>query len=287
MFFKLLSLWPQSPGRVTGCLIRFLADRLGIATEQGDENLLDLFRASCRAGTGFRFRGDILELSLPIQGRNTDLKLRLNDSDIRVVRELILHDEYRAMREIAPADARRIVDAGANVGISALLLSRTFPEAAIVCVEPDEANVARARLHLSENGFGNVQVLQAALWPVDDRVDLSTPAQDHQSWAIQAKASRDGRVRAISVPTLMKEAGWDRIDLLKLDIEGGEFPLFSHPGAREWLPRVQSMVGEYHPDLGDEKELLRSIESEGFKVEIRGRNLFSAVRFEQPRVPSL
>ena len=123
-------------------------------------------------------------------------------------------------------------------------------------------------------------MFQAALWPVDGLVDLSTPAQGSQSWAIQAKASKDGRVRAISVLTLMKELGWDRIDLLKLDIEGGEFPVFSHPSAKEWLPRVQSMVGEYHPDLGDEKELLRSIELAGFKVEIRGRNLFSAVRTE-------
>ena len=126
MFFKLLSLWPQSPGLVTGCLIRFVADRLGIATEQGDENLLDLFRAAYVAKTPFRFNGDILELSLPIQGRDTQLRLRLSDSDIRVVRVLILHDEYRAMREIAPPEPRRIVDAGANVGISALLLLRTF-----------------------------------------------------------------------------------------------------------------------------------------------------------------
>jgi FkbM family methyltransferase len=251
---------------------------VGVATECGDENLLDLFRAACLAKTNFRFNGDILELSLPIQGRETHLRLRLNDSDVRVVRELLLHDEYRAMREIAPENPRRIVDAGANVGISALLLRRTFPVASIVCIEPDAANAARIQLHLKENGVEDVEVFQAALWPVDDLVDLSTPAQDSQSWAIQAKASKDGRVRAISVLTLMKELGWDRIDLLKMDIEGGEFPVFSHPTAKEWLPRVQSMVGEYHPDLGDEKELLRSIESEGFKVEIRGRNLFSAMR---------
>lgn len=281
MFLKLLSLWPQNPRLVVGCLIRAMADRLGIPTEIGDEHVLDVFRAAHRARTQFRFNGDILELALPIQGRETQLRLRLSDSDVRVVRELILHDEYRAMREIAPENPRRIVDAGANVGISALLLRRTFPGAAIVCIEPDAANAARIQLHLRENGVEDVQVFQAALWPVDDLVDLSTPAQDSQSWAIQAKASRDGRVRAISVLTLMKELGWDRIDLLKMDIEGGEFPLFAHPSAKDWLSRVQSIVGEYHPDLGDEQELLRSIELAGFKVEIRGRNLFSAVRADR------
>ncbi len=278
MFFKLASLWAQSPQIVSACLVRFLADRFHVRTDIGDEHILDLFRAAHRAGMPFRFRGGFLELSLPVEGQTTQFQLRLDDSDVRVVRELIVHDEYRAIRSIDPAHCLRIIDAGANVGISGLLLRRRFPKASIICLEPDPKNAARAQHHFGTNGLADIRTLTAALWPEDGTVALSTPADDSKSWAIQARASASGNVRAISVPSLLKESGWDEIDLLKLDIEGGEFGLLKAPPARFWLPRIRTIIGEYHPPLGDVEEFFGILESAGFTTERVGLNLFSASR---------
>ncbi len=51
-------------------------------------------------------------------------------------------------------------------------------------------------------------------------------------------------VPMISVPTIMRALGWDRINLLKLDIEGGERQLLA--GRPAWLAQVDEINGEGH-----------------------------------------
>jgi hypothetical protein len=50
---------------------------------------------------------------------------------------------------------------------------------------------------------------------------------------------------ATSIPTLMHRLGVDRIDLLKLDIEGAEHDLFQD-GAQDWLTSVHAIAIETH-----------------------------------------
>src|SRR5262249_6790810 len=74
----------------------------------------------------------------------------------------------------------------------------------------------------------NVTLLQAALWPRPGRLIISD--HYHQAWADSVKERTDqtvGDVRAISVNDIFGKLGVDRIDLLKLDIEGSERELFS------------------------------------------------------------
>ena len=55
----------------------------------------------------------------------------------------------------------------------------------------------------------------------------------------------EGNVKAISIPTLLKNYNIDYIDILKLDIETSEIQLFSE-GYEEWLPKVKIIIIELH-----------------------------------------
>jgi hypothetical protein len=53
------------------------------------------------------------------------------------------------------------------------------------------------------------------------------------------------RVRAVTIASLMDKAGFDRVDILKLDIEGAEIELFD-ANCEEWIDRVDAIVIELH-----------------------------------------
>jgi len=53
------------------------------------------------------------------------------------------------------------------------------------------------------------------------------------------------------------------VDLVKMDIEGGEGPLLQENLG--WLPCVKSLIVEFHPQIIDYTAAIRSIESQGFQ----------------------
>jgi hypothetical protein len=67
--------------------------------------------------------------------------------------------------------------------------------------------------------------------------------------AAPAAAAVSLEVAGVSVPSILKRLGWDRIGLLKIDIEGHESVLLSQ--ACEWLADVDSLCVEYHHNSGE------------------------------------
>jgi FkbM family methyltransferase len=134
-----------------------------------------------------------------------------------------------------------IVDAGANIGCTAVFLARTYPNARIVAVEPDRENAALARKNCAS--YPNVSVVEGAVWPRSVMLEIENP-QD-ESWAFRMREvpleAAQGGMRGLTIDELSKGA---RIDLLKVDIEGGERQLFSEDS--DWLERVGAMLVELH-----------------------------------------
>jgi len=60
----------------------------------------------------------------------------------------------------------------------------------------------------------------------------------------------------------------DRIGLLKIDIEGGEFAVFADSDLR-WLEKVDQIALEVHLDYGDAVSLVEVIRCHGFTVELQ------------------
>jgi hypothetical protein len=54
-------------------------------------------------------------------------------------------------------------------------------------------------------------------------------------------------VDAIDIDTLLHNSGFDRISILKVDIEGAEVEVFSKD-CQKWIDKVDSIVIELHDD---------------------------------------
>ena len=135
---------------------------------------------------------------------------------------------------------------GANIGLSALFSIKKFPDARLVAVEPDAVNFSIMEKNL-EKFSKSVSLLQAAIWPTDGEVSLVEEDGNHVSlgaWGYHTEASNGKSalsVKAVSIPTIMKQYDMDFVDILKVDIEGAEYELFEK-NYEDWIDKVVLVI---------------------------------------------
>jgi len=185
------------------------------------------------------------------------LHYRLNRGDMQSIREVWIDECYRLPFDIVP---ERMVDLGANIGLTSLWFVHRYGCKSVIAVEPSPANADLVRLNLASNNV-NAQVIEAAVGAHDGTAHF----QDGVDSNVGHLASGGGReVPVISMDTLLQKLpSGAEVDVVKMDIEGGEGPLMHENIA--WLGRVRSLIAEFHPELIDLPAVIRSIESQGFR----------------------
>lgn len=176
------------------------------------------------------------------------LLLRCNaGSDAFIHGEVFGHQYYWLGLDSSPST---ILDLGANTGLTATYFSKLYPQARLACVEPVPENLRVLRSNLAMNNV-HAQVVAAAVDVEDGMVQMELSAKDYgHKVAGGSVPERDTvRVEAVSMPTLLKRLQWDRVGLLKMDIEGHEKALFA--GNCDWLNQVDAMCIECHDDFGE------------------------------------
>jgi FkbM family methyltransferase len=182
-------------------------------------------------------------------------------SDVFVQGEVFEHQYYRLPLAHAP---QSILDLGANAGFTAVYFSRIYPRAQIACVEPIESNLAVLRGNLKLNNV-NATVFSSAVALSDGVAQMELQEKDCEHRVVESAdvepAGKRVQVRTQCIPTILRELGWERIGLLKVDIEGYEKTLFS--GACEWVNLVDNMCIECHEGFS-ETDLKRIASDFGF-----------------------
>jgi len=137
----------------------------------------------------------------------------------------------------------RILDCGSNIGLASLYFKRAYPGARITAYEADPDLCAMTARNLQRNGAGDVEVVQAALWTANGRVTFRAEGSD--SGMIDGLAGVVD-AKGISVPSLRLRdvLERERIDLLKLDIEGAECAVLED--CEPVLDRVNAIVMDLH-----------------------------------------
>jgi FkbM family methyltransferase len=214
--------------------------------------------------------GDIRIYLLPLK---QNIFLRCGTSDLICFDKVFLFNEYQSPFEISP---HVVVDAGANVGMATLFFAHQYPKAHIIAIEPESSNFEM--LTRNCEGLPNIRLVRAALWPVNGSLKIVNSTSEAWEFAVTDEGSSQTDmpcVPAITIDEVLGSLENDRIDLLKLDIEGSELQLFSR-GAEQWLSRIQNIVIELHDRYrpGCTKAFYSALASRNFVQEIRGENIF-------------
>ena len=176
------------------------------------------------------------------------LKLRASGPDFKVARRCLIEGEFDSLKPLLEdRDIAFIIDGGGYIGTAAIAFARMFPKATIISVEPFEENYALLKQNVAP--WTNIIPLQAALVGSDRLVNLHDRATGDWGLTIaphvgdQALTALQG-VNGVSIPTLLDQHGVERLDILKLDVEGAEKEILET--AQSWLPSTQAILAETH-----------------------------------------
>jgi FkbM family methyltransferase len=135
----------------------------------------------------------------------------------------------------------RIVDLGANIGLFGLWALSLWPEARIHSFEPDPDNLAVLDHNIADARVGSRWIVtRACAGPADGTVQFLVGQQADSRTVYAANPISDvPEVPVVDVFPHLQDA-----DLLKIDIEGGEWPLLTD--ARFPELSVPAVILEYH-----------------------------------------
>jgi FkbM family methyltransferase len=165
----------------------------------------------------------------------------------RLMRGISEHDPYfRSLTDDAEMEfvdiCRRCIpanavclDIGANIGVKALALSEVASSGRVYCFEPAPTVYPVLVSNVAENGCRNVIAEQIAVSDTDGEVLF----HENSAWG-HLVASGGVPVPASTLATIVGSLGLDRLDFVKIDVEGFEPKVLK--GGYEVLKKFNSIV---------------------------------------------
>jgi FkbM family methyltransferase len=199
--------------------------------------------------------------------RRTPGRIALLDYDIEYADLLSFCPQFheifvdRGLQFQTTSPSPRILDCGANIGAASLFFKRQYPNARITAYEADPELCAMTRRNLERNRAADVDVVHAALWTVTGEVTFLAEGSDSGMIGGLAGAGEGLPVKTVTVPSLRLHdvLAKDRVDLLKLDIEGAEGAVLDD--CVPVLDRVNAIVMDLHEFDPNDRQSSRVFES--------------------------
>ncbi len=242
------------PGRMTATGTSRMSEalpRLAAGASAGwKQEYAEFYYRNGRGGRAYELRSRLSTAPSLVAFRpdhcRSPVYLRTHTTDLSAYQEVIRDGAYA----LAPVRSPRIIlDCGANIGLTSVFFANRYPEAKIIALEPDPSNFELCVMNCAP--YENITPSRTAVWSHKSTVSVFDPGGTHGEWGIRVGAQPDaaaerilGRAPAFSIDEIMRQHQIDRIDLLKVDIEGAELEVFSNPSA--WLDRVGVVIVETH-----------------------------------------
>ncbi|MGA7402970.1 MAG: FkbM family methyltransferase [Candidatus Sulfotelmatobacter sp.] len=215
--------------------------------------------------------------------------IRLQElTDVKTFWQIFLRRVYRV-----EASDRVILDIGANVGLFSLYAARQAPNARILAVEPFPATFERLLQVVSEHHLTErITCLNCAITGEGGtRLMRSDPLPSQRRSLLPVGKSIGIPIQAKTLAELFLERDLNRVDLLKMDIEGGEYEVLLSTSP-EVLRTIGRIALEYHGDCAphNKVQIFDRLREAGFEVtwdvqDHLGYGVAEAV-MSQPLVPA-
>ena len=242
---------------------------------------LAIGRSLPRGRTGLRLAGAARPIALSgLKDGRSDvealgLKLRLHPKDNLSEKRLFLTpqcfdpDELDAVRR-AMGPGKVFLDIGANAGAYALVAAKAGGRSSrVIAVEPQAEMRRRMLFNARQNGLENLEVTGVALADYEGEDVMRMVAGNLGRTALTGPGEASGEaVRVTTLPTLMAEMRIDRVDAMKIDVEGGELAILSAFFRRIEPARWPALIILERADLAgrDAPDAAALAQSKGYKV---------------------
>lgn len=205
---------------------------------------------------------------------------------------------------IAYTPGMQVVDAGANVGLFTKFVLKRAPNAKVLCIEPvtllselliGNCRDARGEIIVENCALGAVDEARTfRFYPRSTGLSTLTPDLEREEALLRtvvANSENFGdqkcledvlqeRLKSVemevtvkSLNSIVSDHGLDRIDLLKLDIQGEELPVLQSLSTGTWA-KIRQIVVEVHHEAAEKAPLMELLIANGFSVETTQDQLY-------------
>jgi FkbM family methyltransferase len=184
---------------------------------------------------------------------------------------------HRVVRKVLEnPGTQTFIDIGAHIGIYTLyahrLMSRKPECFRIVAVEPHPHSYSILERKIM--GLTSVDLVKEAVYVKDGetifhlgslhRSSSVTPTEHHVKGGLVSGEAI--YVKSVRIDSLIRRLGLERVDLLKMDIEGAEYIILTDPTLD--LSVVENMIVEVHYNYRskESRDIMRALVQKGFKI---------------------
>ena len=185
-------------------------------------------------------------VKLPIGHSNYSVWVRPGTCDVILYSAILVHEQYGR----APLkNPRTIIDCGANIGFATAYFLWKNPEAHVIALEPDPINYNLCKKNVQQFGK-RITLVNGAVW--GSAGPMRVKGDNLGTWASTVVPARDGTISSETIegfdmPTLFDRYDIRTVDILKMDIEGAEFEIFTAENL-DWISRVRCFQIELEDD---------------------------------------
>lgn len=163
-------------------------------------------------------------------------------TDFAVIHEVFIDREYDKFQNLNPGI---IFDLGSNVGASVKFYNILYPNANVFSFEPNPEIFKWLQENTKDNS--NNHINNCAISSKTDKLDFYIDSDSNLASSLQ---QRKQSVKKISVDSytlkdLLDKIEINKIDLLKIDVEGAEAEIFKIFDCR----LISNIIGELHVDI--------------------------------------
>lgn len=221
-------------------------------------------------------------LTNKVAGRELKMMLRKTGADDIIYKDIILHNggDYSFIPEIAGhmgLEVNTIIDAGANIGTATGYLKSVYPQAKVVCIEPEPGNYAMLEKNMALNSFDDVVLCQNAFWINNDELHIGVGVRGELAKELSFGITDDGEiaVQGLTFNDCLALLSTEKVDLLKMDIEGAEAAFINDKEGFDYMiDHTRLLAIELHEEAVDIFKFHELIDSMGLKHIQRGETTF-------------
>jgi len=195
---------------------------------------------------------------------DTKLMVRANTVDKSILTEILLEGSYFP-KWLKLAEDSVVIDIGAHIGIFSALVSKRVSKGKVYSIEPCKDNFD-ILCKQKELGNGNIIPFNLAISDTEGRLRLNHGRNSARGSLVRDVNEDYEYVDTISLNKFFAYQNITKCDLMKIDIEGGEYAaLYSLEDNN--FDKITNIFMELHEVPNESKEdLIKFLEGKGFKI---------------------
>lgn len=171
--------------------------------------------------------------------------------------EIFIKNEY-FISKYKTQNPRTIIDAGANIGLATLFFLHNNKNAFLISIEADPNTFRYLKKNIEINNFSHrVQLLNVVLSRSSAKTlnFYSSGRLGGLMSSLNQKRSNGKKIIVENKKLSLITKKYEKIDVLKLDVEGAETEILDDLNMSKELQKIDSFLIEYHHNLNTETKL--------------------------------